>query len=40
MAKEIERKCDTCRYCMSNYNGEYCGCADSSEYGLYSMTGV
>ena len=39
MARETERKCDTCRHCMSNYNGEYCGCMQSSEYGLYSIYG-
>lgn len=39
MGRETERKCDTCKYCMSNYSGTFCGCAQSSEYGLFSVYG-
>ena len=39
MAREVERKCDSCKHCLSNYNGTYCGCVQSTEYGLYSIYG-
>ncbi|WP_139355524.1 hypothetical protein [Oribacterium sp. C9] len=39
MGRETERKCDTCKYCMSNYSGTFCGCVQSSEYGLFSVYG-
>ena len=39
MARETERKCDTCRHSMSDYRGTYCGCLQNSEYGLYSIYG-
>lgn len=39
MARETERKCDTCRHNMSDYRGTYCGCLHNSEYGLYSIYG-
>ena len=39
MGRESERKCDTCKYCASDYRGSYCGCMENSEYGLYSIYG-
>lgn len=39
MGRESERKCDTCKHCMSDYRGSYCGCIQNSEYGLYSIYG-
>ena len=37
--RESTRKCDTCRYNSSDYRGNYCGCSQNSEYGLYSIYG-
>ncbi len=39
MGRDIERKCDSCKHCMSDYKGTYCGCPSNSEYGLYSIYG-
>lgn len=39
MGRETERKCDSCRHCMSDYRGTYCGCPQNHEYGLRSIYG-